>query len=83
MTVGLALAAGDHAMSSGTVTKIDTKWKKITINHDPLENLDMPAMKMVFDVATPAMFDGLSEGAAINIVVDRVNGELNVTDLTK
>lgn len=70
-------------MSSGTVTKIDTKWNKITIDHGPLENLDMPAMKMVFDVANPAMLDGLSEGAAISFVADRVNGKLTVTELTK
>ncbi|WP_306043925.1 copper-binding protein [Mameliella sp. MMSF_3455] len=83
MTAGLALAEGAHVMSSGTVTKIDTKWNKITIDHGPLENLDMPAMKMVFDVANPAMLDGLSEGAAISFVADRVNGKLTVTELTK
>ena len=54
MTAGTAIAASDSAMSSGTVTKIDAKWNKITVDHGPLENLDMPAMKMVFVLADPA-----------------------------
>ena len=38
----------------GEVTKIDTKQKKLTIKHEPLANLDMPAMTMVFVVAEDA-----------------------------
>ena len=60
MTAGTAIAASDSAMSSGTVTKIDAKWNKITVDHGPLENLDMPAMKMVFVLADPAMLEGLT-----------------------
>ncbi len=70
-------------MSTGTVTKVDAKWNKITVDHGPLENLDMPAMKMVFVVADPAMLDGLSEGTTINFAADRVNGKLTITELTK
>lgn len=68
-------------MSHGTITKIDTKWKKVTIDHGPLENLDMPAMKMVFDYAE-GMMDGLSEGAKVSFVAGRVNGKLTVTEIT-
>ncbi|NDW60196.1 copper-binding protein, partial [Yangia sp. PrR004] len=50
-----AFAQSDDGMSTGTVTKVDTKWSKVTIDHGPLENLDMPAMKMVFVVADAAM----------------------------
>ena len=77
------IAASDSAMSSGTVTKIDAKWNKITVDHGPLENLDMPAMKMVFVLADPAMLEGLSEGAQINFVADRVNGKLTITELVQ
>jgi Cu/Ag efflux protein CusF len=83
MTAGTAIAASDSAMSSGTVTKIDAKWNKITVDHGPLENLDMPAMKMVFVLADPAMLEGLSEGAQINFVADRVNGKLTITELVQ
>jgi Cu/Ag efflux protein CusF len=72
----------DH-FTSGTVTKIDAKWNKITVDHGPLENLDMPAVKMVFVLADPAMLEGLSEGAQINFVADRVNGKLTITELVQ
>lgn len=85
VTSGAALAQMAHdgamPMTEGTITKIDLKWKKITIDHGPLENLDMPAMKMVFDLADPAMLDGLSEGQAVSFVADRVKGKLTVTEI--
>jgi Cu/Ag efflux protein CusF len=76
-----ALADGDHPMATGTVTKVDTQWNKVTIDHGPLENLDMPAMKMVFVLADPAMLDGLSEGSQVKFLADRVNGKLTVTEI--
>lgn len=68
-------------MTDGTVTKVDTQWNKVTIDHGPLENLDMPAMKMVFVVADPAMLEGLSEGTKVRFVADRMNGKLTVTEI--
>lgn len=81
LSVSPALAEGEHPMSEGTVTKVDSKWNKVTIDHGPLENLDMPAMKMVFVVADPAMLEGLSEGSKVRFVADRMNGKLTVTEI--
>ncbi|MGP6090029.1 copper-binding protein [Antarctobacter jejuensis] len=86
LTFGLlaasALMAQDAMpMSAGTITKIDTKWNKVTIDHGPLENLGMPAMKMVFGYSD-GMMDGLAEGAKVAFVADRVNGKLTVTEIT-
>ncbi|UMA67372.1 copper-binding protein (plasmid) [Roseivivax marinus] len=81
MTATALIAESDQTMSSGVVTKVDTQWNKITIDHGPLENLDMPAMKMVFNVADPAMLDGVGEGAQIQFIADRVNGKLTVTEI--
>ncbi len=83
ITAGAAFASGDHPMATGTVTKIDSQWNKLTIDHGPLENLDMPAMKMVFTVADPAMLEGLEEGTSIRFVADRVNGKLTVTSIER
>ncbi|WP_206692779.1 MULTISPECIES: copper-binding protein [Paracoccus] len=81
----LILSAGgafaDTHITNGTVTKIDTQWSKVTVDHEELKNLDMPAMKMVFQVAEPEMLDGLSEGAAIRFAADRVNGKLTITEI--
>lgn len=73
--------ADSPSMADGTVTKVDAKWNKVTIDHGPLENLDMPAMKMVFVVADPAMLEGLSEGSKVRFVADRMNGKLTVTEI--
>ena len=75
------LAASENPMATGTVTKVDTQWNKVTIDHGPLENLDMPAMKMVFVLADPGMLEGLAEGSEVRFVADRVNGKLTVTEI--
>lgn len=87
ITAALVLAASatfaetTQPMATGTVTKVDSQWNKLTIDHGPLENLDMPAMKMVFVVADAAMLEGLGEGTKIRFLADRVNGKLTVTEL--
>ncbi|MGR3567939.1 MAG: copper-binding protein [Pseudooceanicola nanhaiensis] len=83
-TSGAALAQmthGDMPMSQGTITKIDEKWNRLTIDHGPLENLEMEAMTMVFEVVDPAMMEGLSEGQEITFMADRVKGKLTVTEI--
>lgn len=85
-TSGAALAQmnhspGDMPMSQGTITKIDETWNRLTIDHGPLEHLEMEAMTMVFEVADPAMMEGLSEGQEITFMADRVKGKLTVTEI--
>ncbi|WP_157020041.1 copper-binding protein [Mesorhizobium xinjiangense] len=79
----LILATGAFATdyTKGEVTKIDAKQKKLTIRHEELKNLDMPAMKMVFVVADDAMIEKVKEGLAIEFVAERVNGRLTVTKI--
>ncbi|MGZ3218329.1 copper-binding protein [Paracoccus sp. T5] len=79
LTSGAALA--DMHITNGTVTKIDTQWSKVTVDHEELKNLDMPAMKMVFQVAEPEMLANLSEGQDIRFAADRVNGKLTITEI--
>lgn len=45
---------GAGAFADGAVRNVDKEAKKITIKHGPLENLEMPAMTMVFQVKDPA-----------------------------
>lgn len=83
LTLTAAAAFGAYAaeFTKGTVKKIDTKNEKVTLIHEPLKNLEMPAMTMVFKVADKAMLEKLKEGAKIEFVADRVNGKLTVTEL--
>ncbi len=84
-TLALALAIGGSALAQeyvkGEVVKIDAKQKKLTIKHEPLANLDMPAMTMVFVVAEDAMLEKVKAGQAIEFTADRVNGRITVTGI--
>ena len=81
LIVSAGAAFADTHITNGTVTKIDTKWNKVTVDHEELKNLDMPAMKMVFQVAEPEMLEKLSEGDSIQFAADRVNGKLTITEI--
>lgn len=76
-----ALPAHAAEFTKGVVKKIDTKAKKVTIDHEDLKNLEMPAMTMVFRVGDDALLAKLREGASIEFVADRVNGKLTVTEV--
>ncbi|MEC9342211.1 MAG: copper-binding protein [Pseudomonadota bacterium] len=84
-TLGLAISLGGAASATeytkGEVTKVDAKQKKLTIKHEELKNLDMPAMKMVFVVADDAMIDKVKEGQTIEFIAERVNGRITVTEI--
>ncbi len=50
--------------TKGTVKKVDAAAKKVTIIHEELKNLDMPAMTMVFRVKDDAMLGKLNAPTA-------------------
>lgn len=83
VAAAITIATGTFAaeFTKGTVKKVDQKAKKVTIIHEELKSLDMPAMTMVFRVKEDAMFEKLKEGAAIEFVAGRVEGKLTVTEL--
>ncbi|AUW42334.1 copper-binding protein [Rhizobium leguminosarum] len=76
-----AFGAFAEEFTKGVVNKVDTKAKKVTIKHEDLKNLDMPAMTMVFRVEDPALVEKLKEGANVEFVAERVNGKLTVTNV--
>ncbi|MEM5473636.1 copper-binding protein [Hoeflea sp. AS60] len=74
-----ASLAADY--TKGVVKKVDMKAGKVTIIHEELANLEMPAMTMVFRTADEAMLERMKEGDTIEFVADRVKGKLTVTEL--
>jgi Cu/Ag efflux protein CusF len=72
-------AATAAPTTEGEVRKIDKAAGKLTLRHGRIENLDMPAMTMVFRVSDPAMLDGLKEGDKVRFSAERSGGTLNVT----
>ncbi|MGV1788580.1 MULTISPECIES: copper-binding protein [Agrobacterium] len=81
--IALSSAAGAFAQefTNGTVKKLDAKAKKVTLIHEELKGLEMPAMTMVFEVKDDAVLAKLKEGAKVQFVAERVNGKLTVTQV--
>ncbi|WP_325262898.1 copper-binding protein [uncultured Rhizobium sp.] len=85
LAAALAVASVSGAFAqeftNGTVKKLDAKTKKVTLIHEELKGLEMPAMTMVFEVKDDALLAKLKEGAKVQFVAERVNGKLTVTQV--
>ena len=46
---------------------------KVTLRHDPLAYLDMPAMTMVFTVADKKLLDGIKQGDKVRFIAEKQN----------
>ena len=65
----------------GEVKKIDAPNGKITLKHGPIQNLDMPAMQMVFRVTDPSWLQKLQVGDKVTFEADKVGGHFTVTSI--
>lgn len=81
LVIASTAGASAQEFTKGTVKKVDEKAKKVTLIHEELKSLDMPAMTMVFSVADEAMLAKMKQGATVEFVADRVNGKLTVTQV--
>lgn len=79
-TVEIAQADTERTYTKGVVKKIKADAGKVTIIHEELTELDMPAMTMVFR-ADDEIISQLSEGEEIEFLADRVKGKLTVTSV--
>ncbi|OHC56213.1 MAG: hypothetical protein A3D16_18935 [Rhodobacterales bacterium RIFCSPHIGHO2_02_FULL_62_130] len=77
----LSGASWAATFTKATVKKIDEKAGKVTLIHEELVDLEMPAMTMVFVLGDAAMAEQLEVGKEIEFTADRVNGKLTVTAL--
>lgn len=74
-------AAAASAMTAGEVRKVDAVQGKVTIRHEPIKNLDMPAMTMVFRAEKPDQVKGLKAGDKVRFQAASVAGSLVVTHI--
>lgn len=79
LTVGLASAA---QAEDGEVKKIDPEASKITLKHNGIKNLDMPAMQMAFRVADANWLKNLQVGDKVTFSADKVGGQFTVTAIS-
>ena len=78
---GAAQIAQAAALAEGEVRKVDKDARKITIKHGPLENLDMPAMTMVFQVKDSGVLDQLKAGDRVKFRAEKIGGAYTVTKI--
>ena len=79
--VFMATSAMAVEYTKGVVKKVNTDAKKVTIIHEELKNLGMPAMTMVFRTKDDSMLATLNAGDKIEFVAGRLNGKLTVVEL--
>jgi Cu/Ag efflux protein CusF len=81
LILGLAGSAAFANAADGEIRKVDREAKKITIKHGPIQNLDMPAMTMVFQVRDPAMLQQVKAGDKVRFEAEKPGDVYTVTKI--
>jgi Cu(I)/Ag(I) efflux system protein CusF len=68
---------------NGLVRRVDPANAKLTIKHDAIPNLGMPAMTMTYVVAEPSLLATVKAGDQIRFAADEVGGVLTLLWLEK
>jgi Cu/Ag efflux protein CusF len=80
-THGSAGHSASAALTQGEIRKIDKDAKKLTIRHQAIANLDMPAMTMVFQVQDVAVLEQVKVGDKVRFAAEKLQGAIVVTRL--
>ena len=78
-----ALPALGQALTEGEVRKVDKEAKKVTIKHGPIQNLDMPAMTMVFRVKDAAVLESVKAGDKVKFRAEKEGDSYAVTRIER
>jgi Cu(I)/Ag(I) efflux system protein CusF len=83
LATGLAVACSWAAAQStlGEVRKIDKAQAKLTLQHEAIASLNMPAMTMAYRVQNPAWLESLKVGDKVRFDADKVGGQYTITAL--
>lgn len=76
-----ATASAALKFTAGEVRKVDAETGKVTIRHEPIENLEMPAMTMVFKAGKPELLAGVKAGDKIRFRAETIAGAITVTEI--
>ena len=68
-----------EVLTAGEVTRVDARTGKLTIRHEEIKNLDMPAMTMVFTLADSAQPASFKAGDKVLFHAEDQNGTLIIT----
>lgn len=73
--------ATDAVMTAGEITRVDARNGKLSIRHEEIKNLDMPAMTMVFGLKDPALAAQFKPGDKVLFHAEDNNGALTITHI--
>jgi Cu/Ag efflux protein CusF len=60
---------------------VDKEAGKITLKHEAIPNLEMPAMTMVFRGSDPKLLEQVQSGDKVRVAVEKVGGQFTVTKI--
>lgn len=80
--VGLAVAA-PSAPVQGEVRRINPGEGKITLKHEPIPELDLPAMTLVFRVQDTRLMANVKPGDKVTFTADRIDGQYTIISISR
>ena len=80
---GPALSDGDIPVVTGEVKRVKPGSGKITIKHDPIPNLDMPGMTMVFRTEEGTDISQYKKGDKVTFTVIEKGGKMMIVTIEK
>ncbi|AZT82233.1 copper-binding protein [Marinobacter sp. NP-4(2019)] len=99
LTLGPALAVAGNSMDSmsgmdtkesagpvqsrGVITAINTEKRKVTLNHEPIPELNWPRMTMGFSVAPEVDLNGLQKNDSVAFTLTPADKGQQVTAISK
>lgn len=66
---------------TGTVVAVNAAERKITLDHDPIQSLGWPAMKMDFATAASVDLSSIKIGSKVSFVLGGVKGSYTVQSI--
>lgn len=78
-----AAATPGAVMTAGEITRVDKRASKLTIRHEDIKNLDMPAMTMVFGLKDSTQVAQFNPGDKVRFHVQDEGGSLTITRIER
>ena len=79
----MAASAKTPALTNAVIKEIDAKTGMITLHHEALENMGMPAMIMAFKAGEPSMLTQFHVGDKVRVRIEPVNSKATIVTLVK
>lgn len=79
----VAAPVANAVMTAGEITRVDARGGKLTIRHEDIKNLEMPAMTMVFALKDAAQAAQFNAGDKVRFHVQDEDGTLTITRIER